>query len=149
MNTVLSALSIRLRRPRSLTTPSHFMPEYINNLSLYLMPFFLPTVFFSFFFAFLPEKVTFGIWQVSTFELFRLCSHVSGNLHLKNSVWRRVVVFGPCGSVSFYILNDILGFFQVRMFLCNENKTCLAVDGQPALLSLPQRALENLQPWLV
>lgn len=36
MNTRLSLPSIRLPSPAALTTPPHFMPEYINNLSLLL-----------------------------------------------------------------------------------------------------------------
>ena len=71
------------------------------------------------------EKWRFWIWQVSTFELFRLCSHVSGNLHLKNSACRQVVVFGPRGYMSFYIWNDIW-----VSFVLNTNKTSLAMDGQ-------------------
>lgn len=42
MNTGLSLPSIRLLAPAALTTPPHFMPEYINNLSL------LPSLFFIF-----------------------------------------------------------------------------------------------------
>lgn len=41
MNTSLSLPSIRLLTPAVLTTPPHFMPEYINNLSLLLSLFFI------------------------------------------------------------------------------------------------------------
>lgn len=44
MNTSLSLASIRLLAPAALTTPPHFMPEYINNLSLLLGPFFIFTI---------------------------------------------------------------------------------------------------------